>query len=166
MVLIVDRRTMLLFLVSIIIVAGGLFAGSWFATVAADDFNYRVFVAGIGTVEGKWSGDTGIALIGLETRPAMSEEEELKVIDLLIANSRSDSMAFDSDIALVNKKGERFTINAKNQPEVVIAPGALSQGAIIINVPKGVPDSDWLLHIKGGHLKGEVILPLYVVKVK
>ena len=129
------------------------------------EFNYRVFVAGTGTVEGKWSGETGVAIIGIETRPAREQENELKVIDLLVANNSSEKKVFNSDIALINQRTGRFGLQGLDQPEVVINPGALSQGTVIISVPIGIPDSDWTLEIKGGNLEQGILLPLRVVKV-
>lgn len=133
---------------------------------SVNESNYRVFVAGIGTIEGKWQGEIGIALVGLETRPAPIENEELKVIDLLITNGRSDQLHFNSDITLINPKGERYGLKAKGQQQVMIKPGATSQGTVIINVPKGTPDRFWMMEIKGGPFKDGVILPLKVQKSK
>lgn len=137
----------------------------FFSRPVSGDLKYRVFVAGIGTVEGKWSGETGIAVIGLETRPAAKAEQELKVIDLLVVNNSSEKMLFKSDIGLIDKKGRRFELKAKGQPEVSINPGALSQGTVIIGVPKDVPNQDWLLEVKGGNLQDPVLLPLKINKV-
>lgn len=132
---------------------------------SGNDFNYRVFVAGVGTVGGKWSGNTGVAVIGLETRPAPEEGQELKVIDLLVANSGASPVIFNSDITLVNQWGERFGIKAEGQPEVVVHPGTLSQGTVIISVPKGSSDRDWLMEIAGGNLPEKIFLPLRVIKI-
>lgn len=128
--------------------------------------NYRIFVAGIGTVEGKWHGEIGIAVVGLETRPAPIVNEELKVIDLLITNGRSEPLHFNPDITLINPKGDRYGLKASGQPQVIIKPGAMSQGTVIINVPKGTPDKFWMMEIKGGPLKDGVILPLNIQKLK
>lgn len=128
--------------------------------------NYRIFVAGIGTVEGKWQGEIGVAVIGLETRPAAVEKEELKVIDILITNGRSEELHFNPDIALINPKGERFGLQAEGQQQVMIKPGAMSQGTVIINVPRGTPEMSWMMEIKGGPFKDGVIMPLRVQKVK
>ena len=133
--------------------------------VSGDDFNYRVFVAGIGTVGGKWSGNTGVAVIGLETRPASEKGLELKVIDLLLANNSSAPMVFKSSITLVNQWGERFGIKAEGHPEVIVNPGSLSQGTVIIDVRQGIPDRDWLVEIAGGNLPERILLPLRVVKI-
>lgn len=130
------------------------------------DSNYRIFLAGIGTVEGKWQEEIGIALIGLETRPAPIQNEELKVIDLLVTNGRSEQLHFNPDITLINPKGEHYGLKAKGQQQVMIKPGTMSQGTVIINVPRGTPDSFWVMEIKGGPLKNGVILPLKVQKIK
>jgi len=87
------------------------------------------------------------------------------VIDLLVANNSSEKIRFNSDIGLVDKTGRRFELNAEGQPEVIINPGTLSQGTVIINVPKGVPDSEWILEVKGGNLKESILLPLRILKV-
>jgi hypothetical protein len=133
--------------------------------VVKDGMDYRVFVAGLGTVQGKWCGQTGIAIMGLETRPASEKGNELKVIDLLIANSGEKDMIFNSEVSLVDSAKGRYGINGNTQPEVVVRAGMLSQGIIIISVPKGIPDSKWTLESKGGNLKDTVILPLKVQKV-
>lgn len=135
-----------------------------YAAVSTGEYNYRVYVAGLGTVEGKWSGETGIAVIGLETRPAPRQGEELKVIDLLIANKSSAKRMFNSDITLVSPDGARYGLRARGQPEVIINPGAISQGTVIINVPRGLPEDGWLLEIKGGNLQETVLLPLRVAR--
>lgn len=135
------------------------------ASVSGDDFNYRVFIAGIGTVGGKWSGNTGVAVIGLETRPASEKGMELKVVDLLVANNSSAPVVFKSNVTLVNQWGERFGIKAEGQPEVVVNPGSLSQGTVIIDVRKGFPDRNWLVEIAGGNLPEKILLPLRVVKI-
>ncbi len=134
--------------------------------VLVNEPNYRVFVAGLGTVEGRWSGQIGIAIIGLETRSAAAAEEEQKVLDLLVANQGSAPVQFDADITLIDPQGRRYGLKAREQPAVQINPGTLSQGTVIINVPKGNPDENWTVEIKGGNLKDGVILPLRVVKVK
>ncbi|MDT3700891.1 MAG: hypothetical protein RO469_15890 [Thermincola sp.] len=133
---------------------------------ASGTLNYRVFVAGIGTIEGKWSGETGIAVMRIETKPDVETDQELKVIDLLVANRSSEDIRFKSDIGLIDKLGRRFELQAEGQPEVSIEPGTLSQGTVMISVPKGVSDQEWLLEVKGGNLKDTVLLPLKVVKVK
>ncbi len=135
-----------------------------FAPVSADNLDYRVFVAGLGTVNGKWCGNTGIAVIGLETRPASEEGKELKVIDLLIANNSSVNLIFNPDIVLLNRHGQHYGLEAEGQPAVVIKAGTMSQGTVVISVPQGIPDIEWLLKIKGGNLTEGVILPLRVVK--
>ncbi|MCL4439478.1 MAG: hypothetical protein M1609_02465 [Firmicutes bacterium] len=166
MILVMQKRLFIAAALVLFIILVGLAAGHHrFSGVAAGDFNYRVFVAGVGTVEGKWSGDTGIAVIGLEARPAPEQGNELKVIDLLIANSGSVKVVFRSDITLINRQGRRYSLKAKGQPEVAINPGALSQGTVIISVPSGIPDNDWLLEIRGGNLKDDVVLPFRVIKV-
>jgi len=166
MLVITDRRSLYFMIVTLIIVTVGLTVASFrLVSALSEEFNYRVFVAGIGTVDGKWCGDTGIAIIGLETRPSPEKGKELKVIDLLIANNSSIEKKFDSDIYLLNPAGNRYGIKAKGQPEVIIGPGALSQGTVIISVPRGIPDNKWFMEVKGGGLGGEVILPLKVMKV-
>jgi len=162
------KRTKLWFLgagfaLALLMIIGG---ATKMVLVSGDDFNYRVFVAGIGTVGGKWSGNTGIAVIGLETRPASEKGMELKVIDLLVANNSSVPLLFKSNINLVNQWGERFGIKAEGQPEVVIKPGSLSQGTVIIDVRKGFSDRDWLVEIAGGNLPEKILLPLRVVKME
>lgn len=137
----------------------------FFSRPASGNMDYRVFVAGVGTIEGKWSGETGIVIVGLETRPAAEAEKELKVIDLLVANNGSEQMLFNSDIAMIDKTGRRFGLTAEGQPEVSINPGSLSHGTVIISVPKGVPDSEWILEVKGGNLPESVLLPLRILKV-
>lgn len=166
MIWFLKKRTMWFLLTVLVLLVGILAIKTFrFTPVSAEDFNYRVFVAGLGTVDGKWAGSTGIALIGLETRPASEQDRELKVVDLLITNNSSTSLVFDSDISLVDSHGNRFGLKAQDQPEVVIKPGAMSQGTVIIDVPKGVPDNEWLLEIKGGSLLEGMILPLRINKV-
>jgi hypothetical protein len=164
MILIVRKRNVFLAALTVLVLLGLVTVKfSFFSRPAS--LNYRVFVAGIGTIEGKWSGETGIAVVGLETRPAAKAEQELKVIDLLVANNSSEKMQFKSDIGLIDKTGRRFELKAKGQPEVSVNPGALSQGTVIISVPKGVPDQEWILEVKGGNLKEPVLLPLKIIKV-
>lgn len=167
MILIVRTKTLIAagILLCTAIVIAGIYSEN-FKSVSVNESNYRVFVAGLGTVEGRWCGETGIAVIGLETRPAPVQSEELKVIDLLVANGGSVPVQFDADVTLTDPQGKRYSLRAKDQPKVQINPGALSQGTIIINVPKGTPDKDWMVEIKGGHLKDGVVLPLRVVKIK
>lgn len=157
---VISAALMVLVLLGLLVVCFG-----FFARPASGDLNYRVFVSGIGTIEGKWSGETGIAVIGLETRQAAEAEQELKVIDLLVANKSSEKILFNSDIGLLDMTGRRFELKAKGQPEVSIDPGALSQGTVIISVPKGVPDQEWIIEVKGGNLSETVFLPLRIVKV-
>lgn len=166
MIFIARKRNVVLAVLIVLILLGTIAVNySFFSLPASGDSKYRVFVAGIGTIEGKWSGETGIAVIGLETRPAAKDDQELKVIDLLVANNSSEKMLFQSDIGLVDKKGRRYELKAKGQTEVSINPGALSQGTVIIGVPKGVPDQDWVLEVKGGNLQDTILLPLKIIKV-
>lgn len=166
MIFIARKRNVVLAALIVVVVLGMIAVNfRFFSLPAAGDSKYRVFVAGIGTIEGKWSGETGIAVIGLETRPGAKADQELKVIDLLVANNSSEKMLFKSDIGLIDKKGRRFELKAKGQPEVSINPGALSQGTVIIGVPKGLPDQDWVLEVKGGNLQDTVLLPLKIIKV-
>lgn len=166
MILLVRGRTVLLFglLAGVCIF---MFQNTWGKQmrVSVTDPNYRVFVAGTGTVEGRWCGETGIALIGLETRPAPLKGEELKIIDLLVANGGSEVLQFNADVSLINNHGERYSIESESQPKVYVNPGTLSQGTVIINVPEGNPDNNWFLEIKGGNLGEGVVLPLKVLKV-
>lgn len=165
MLMVIKRKTVILGTLAILTVIGGIAVlNSGLLGTAAGDFDYRVFVAGIGTIEGKWSGETGIAVVGLETRPDTEQGRELKVVDLLIANSGSAKTEFRSDVFLINRKGEKYGLKAEGQPKVVINPGALSQGTVVISVPKGIPDNDWLLQISGGNLPENVLLPLRVIK--
>jgi len=165
MIVVARKRNMVLAALIVLVVLG-LPAVNFlfFSRAASGNLNYRVFVAGIGTIEGKWSGETGVAIAGIETRPAAAQQES-KVIDLLVANNSSEKIRFNSDIGLVDKTGRRFELNAEGQPEVIINPGTLSQGTVIINVPKGVPDSEWILEVKGGNLKESILLPLRILKV-
>ncbi len=167
MFLLVRKRMLRLLPVLLLVLLGASLAAgrARSAAVATGDFNYRVFVAGVGTVEGKWCGSTGIAVIGLETRPGPTEEQELKLIDLLVANNSSAELLFNPDLTLVNRRGGRYGLKAKGQPEVLVKPGAMSQGTVIISVPKGFPDREWVLEIRGGNLKEGVVLPLRVAKV-
>lgn len=165
MIWFLKKRTVWFLLIVLVFVGGLAVKTLEFTAVSTDNYNYRVFIAGLGTVDGKWCGSTGIALIGLEMRPAPEQDRELKVVDLLITNNSSTSLVFDSDISLVDSHGNRFGLEAQDQPEVVIKPGAMSQGTVIIDVPKGVPDNEWLLEIKGGSLLEGMILPLRINKV-
>lgn len=132
----------------------------------AEEMDYRVFVAGIGTVAGKWCGQAGIAVIGVETRPAAEEDMELKFIDLLVANSAKTQLDFNPDISVTVKDGRKYGLQGSTQPQVAIKPGTLSQGTIVISIPKGIPDADCSLEIRGGNLKGGITLPLRVIKVE
>lgn len=134
--------------------------------VLARDFDFRIFVAGVGTVEGKWCQTTGLAIIGLETRPSPVDGQDLKIIDLLVANNGSAPLLFDADINLVTKQGKRFGLTAAGQPQVVVNPGEISQGTVMINVPEGMPDDQWVLEIKGGSLHEGVTLPIVEPKIK
>jgi len=166
MLMIFKRQTVIFTALIIIVVLAAMVWGiSMFKDAFASGFNYRVFVAGIGTVEGKWCGDTGIAVIGVETRPAPEKGYELKLIDLLVANSSSGNLVFNPDISLVNNEGKKYGLKAHGQPEVIVKAGNLSQGTIIISVPEGIPDKEWQIEIKGGNLKEGIMLPLRVMKV-
>ena len=134
------------------------------AATGTGSMNYRVFVAGVGTVDGKWCGQTGIAIIGLKTGPAAEKDMELKAIDLLVANQSENPLVFDPDIAIITEDGFRYGLKAINQQQVVIKPDTLSQGTVLISVPKGTKNEGCLLEIKGGNLKDGLILPLRVIK--
>jgi hypothetical protein len=120
----------------------------------------------VGTVQGAWAGRLGIAVIGVETKSDTNPEKELKVITLLVANQSKEKIRFDPDIALVDHKGNTYALHGAAQPMVEIAPGDLSQGVVIVDVPRGIKDEDWRLTISGGPLPGPVNLPLQVVIVK
>lgn len=162
------RKNYLVFLlgVSVMVLSIWYFLNTRLIYTAVNDANYKVFVAGTGTVEGQWCGETGIAIIGLETRPAPQESNELKVVDLLITNGGSTDTKFNSDVTLINQSGARFGLKAAEQPEVLIRAGATSQGTVILSVPRGIPESEWLLEIKGGNLQDGVFLPLKINKVR
>lgn len=165
MISVARKINVYLTILAILILSGVFAVNLGISRSAAGSLHYRVFVAGLGIIEGKWSGDTGIAVIGIETEKAVEPGQELKVIDLLVANKSSEKMQFNSDISLIDRSGRHFKLQAKGQPEVWLNPGALSQGTVIISVPKGLPDRDWTLEVKGGNLKEPVILPLRIIKV-
>jgi len=162
------RKIRLLILAAALIMTAAGFAvlQNYDIGTGAEEMDYRVFVAGIGTVAGKWCGQAGIAVIGVETRPAAEEDMELKIIDLLVANSAKTQLDFDPDISVTVKDGKKYGLQGSTQPQVAIKPGTLSQGTIIISIPKGIPDTDCSLEIRGGSLKGGVTLPLKVIKVE
>ena len=165
MVLLIRRRAIwAAVLLLTVTMAAAVISSTIQVPVSADNFKYRVYVTGVGPVEGRWGGRTGIAVIGVKTLPALSESNELKTVDLLIANSSSSDLIFDPDITLINHLGQRFGLKGKGQPEVLIKPGSLSHGTVQIEVPKGISDDKWALEIKGGHLSKGVCLPLKVVK--
>lgn len=126
---------------------------------------YKVFVSGVGTVEGVWAEKLGIALIGLQTKPAPEPDRELKYIDVLVANAGDEPIVFNPDFTLTDKKGSQYVLTSDGQPQAEIKPGTMSQGTVIIDVPKGIKDEDLTLEIKGGCLPQGVVMPLKVSKV-
>lgn len=165
MILIFRKATVWLLTATFILsIVGVIVAENKLREASTANYDYRVFVSGLGTVEGKWCGNIGVAIIGLETRPTPEEGKELKVIDLLVVNSSSQKITFNPDINLINSRGQKYGLSAKEQPEVVIQPGTMSQGTLMIDVPKGVPDEEWLMEVKGGNLKKGVTLPLRIIK--
>jgi len=159
-------RIMILAAALIVTAAGFAVMQNYDIGTGAEEMDYRVFVAGVGTVAGKWCGQAGIAVIGVETRPAAEEDMELKFIDLLVANSGRTQLDFAPDIGVAVKDGRKYGLQGSTQPQVVIKPGTLSQGTVVISIPKGIPDTDCSLEIRGGNLKGEIMLPLRVIKVE
>lgn len=164
MIVTVKKKWLLVCALAAVVIAGlAEVAAIWNKyPVAGINSVYRVFVVGVGTVEGKWCGNTGVAVIKLQTQPARKEGKDLKIVDLLIANRGSESMKFYPDIALVNRRGEQYGLKGNRQPEVVIGPGELSSGTVIIDVPRGIPDDEWHIKISRGNIEGEIILPLRV----
>lgn len=134
--------------------------------VQAKDPGFKIYVRGLGTVQGAWAGPVGIAVTGVETRPDGDPGKELKVITLLVSNRDKKKVRFDPDIGLADLRGNKYSLQGADQPEVLIAPGATSQGTVIIDIPRGIKDEDWRLVISGGPLPGPVSLPLRVVTVK
>jgi len=134
--------------------------------VEEGNLGFKIYVHELGTVKGAWAGRLGIAVIGVETRPDTDPAKELKVITLLVVNRNKEKIRFDPDVALVDDKGNSYALHGAGQPLVEIAPGEVSQGVVIIDVPKGVKDEYWRFNISGGPLPGPVSLPLKVVAVK
>lgn len=170
MVLLINRRRLLFMITALVLTllaATGYSLGkSLDKPVQDENPGYRVYVHGVGTVQGAWGGRLGIAVIGVETKPDTNPEKELKVITLLVANQSREKIRFDPDIALVDHKGNTYALHGAAQPMVEIAPGTLSKGVVIIDVPRGIKDESWRLTVTGGPLPGPVTLPLQVVTVK
>lgn len=169
MLIIVDRKKFILgFLCLLIIIISLTFMVFRVVTETkgqAVSGKYRVFVSGTGTVEGAWSGSIGIAVIGVATKAAPEPDKELKVIDVLITNAGNDSINFNPDFILVNKQGEEYILTPDGQPEVIIKPGTMSQGTVIIDVPRGTTDEDLTFEVKGGCFPTGIKLPLKVQKI-
>lgn len=134
--------------------------------VQNEDFDFKIYVYGQGTVQGAWAGPLGIAVTGVETRPDNDREKELKVISVLVKNQSSKQVRFDPDISLKDLGGNTYVLHGASQPAVEIAPGEVSQGTVIIDVPRGIKDEDWRLIVSGGPLPELVSLPLRVLKVQ
>ncbi|MBU7008624.1 hypothetical protein [Phosphitispora fastidiosa] len=168
MIIIIRKIRLLILAAALILTAAGFAVlQSHDIGTGAEEMDYRVFVAGMGTVAGKWCGQAGIAVIGVETRPAAEEDMELKFIDLLVANSGKTQLDFAPDIGIAVKDGRKYELHGPSQPQVVIKPGALSQGTVVISIPEGIPETDCSLEIRGGNLKSEkIMLPLRVITVE
>ena len=170
MVFLINRRWLLFLATTLglsLLAAAGYSLGKNFDKPVQDEKSgYRVYVSGVGTVQGAWAGRLGIAVIGSETKADTNPEKELKVITLLVANQSKEKIRFAPDIALIDHQGNTYALHGTAQPTVEIAPGALSQGMVIIDVPRGVKDEDWRVTISGGPLPGPVTLPLQVVTMK
>lgn len=169
LIMFVDRRRLIkaavLFLTILAITGYGMLKVVT-KTVQAENPVFKIYVNGLGTVQGAWAGPVGIAVTGVETRPDNSPDKELKFITLLVSNREKKAVRFDPDIGLADRRGNKYSLQGANQPEVQIAPGSTSQGTVIIDVPRGKKDEDWRLIISGGPLPGPVNLPLQVVLVK
>ncbi len=167
MVFVIRKIWLLVFTIAFILTAAGIIVlQDPGCGTGVDEMNYRVFVAGMGTVAGKWCGQAGIAVIGVETKPAGDKEMDLKFIDLLVANNGTTPLDFDPDISVHVKDGRKYGLQGSAQPRVTINPGALSQGTVVISLPRGIADPDCTLEIRGGHLKEGVRLPLRVIKAE
>jgi len=167
MVLVFKKQAVWCIIAAIIVMAGG---AAWMKgqpdQAVGAELDYRVFVTGLGTIKGKWSGKTGIAVLGVETGKVPEEGQELKVIDLLVFNGSSEDLVFNPDLTLIRGEGDSYGLKAGEQPEVIVRPGKMSQGTVIIGIPAGVPDNQWILQIKGGNLVNSITLPLRVVKAR
>ena len=170
MLIMINRRSVKLIITALVLLALPAIAyglkGGLPVTTNDDSLGFKIYVQGLGTVRGAWTGSMGIALIGVETRPDTDPAKELKVMTLLVANQSKKIIRFEPDIALVDKQGKAYDLQGASQPQVEIAPGTLSQGVVIIDVPKGNRDENWTLKLSGGPITGAVSLPLRVVTVK
>lgn len=168
MILLVNRRRLISVIVPVLLLVtvAGYRMEKVMTKPVQDDSGFRVYVHGQGTVQGVWAGHLGIAVIGVETRPDTDRGKELKVISLLVSNQNKEKVRFDPDIGLKDPRGEIYLLHGAGQPVVEIAPGAVSQGTVIIDVPRGIKDGDWRLTITGGPLPEPVDLPLKVITVQ